>query len=346
MAPARDGTLRLETRGRRSLVNFHARLESLREGVLPQSCARNVALVRSAEHFLLKGKMIGPADFKEIDFEEVVVHKDGQTAIKYLFPGNPLQQVDRFVLVFTALKVDRVLGLPETPERAVDRISFRSEEGEVVVEYSEPAQVRVEPVRGGLRVIQSFAVEPGETDAMFALMVREAAFGTEGDVFERVAKLRRQRKFGAALAQLSEELPKTKDPAVRERIENDLRQFLEMERGEWAEVLASVSQAVLSAGAEAAVAAMGTLDRYQEIWEGEAFAAKVQAQREKLREVLAAAASEEAARHKLILERARQRAAGGRKALAALMIRTLLGRHPGSAVADEAREFLKGLSEP
>ncbi len=344
VAPARDGTLRIETRGRRSLVNFHARLESNREGSMPQSCARDVAAKVEPEWLGFKGKMVSPVDFKEIDFEELVAHKGDELKVIYVFPGGGLRQVDRLTLAFVVPRVDRLQGLPEAGDKMTNRISFRSEEGEVVVEYSDPVRVRVEQARGGLRVVQSFAVDPSEANPDFWLVIREAALGYTDPLREAAAE-RIRKRFGVALEVLQREMKKAKDPVLRDRIEGDIRQLEEVERREWAEAQSAAFQAILSRRVDLATTALEALDRYQAGW-GEAFASKAEPVREKAREVLAGAAAEEAARHKLILDRAKQHAAGGRKTLAGSMTRALLARHPGSAAAEEAKEFLKGLSEP
>lgn len=344
VAPARDGTLRIETRGRRSLVNFHARIESTREGAIPQSVARGVSVTSEPDRLVFKGRMMGPGDFREIEFEELVAHKDGETVVQYRFPGGGLRQADRVSLVFTALRVDRIQGVPEGGDKTANRISFRSEDGEVVVEYSDPVRIRVEQARGGLRLVQSFAVDPSDPDDLFALKIREAAIGG-GNPVQKAKSLMIAKRFGEALGLLREEIGKTKDPALRDQIEGEIRRLEETERGEWAEVQVAAFQATLSRRTDLFEAAMEALDGYLQRWTGEAFSAKAEAVREKCRESQAAAASAEAARQKLVLERAKQYAAEGRRTLAASLARLLAARPPGGAAVDEAREFLKTLSE-
>jgi len=326
-------------------VNFHARIESTREGSIPQGAARGVSLTSEPDRLTLKGRMMSPGDLREIEFEEVVAHKDGETVIQYRFPGSGLRQADRVSLVFTALRVDRILGVPEGGDKSANRISFRSEDGEVVVEYSDPVRLRVEQARGGLRLVQSFAVDPAEADALFALKIREAAIGG-GNPVQKAKSLMIARRFGEALTLLREELTKTKDPSLRDQIEGEIRRLEENEKLEWAEIQVAAFQATLSGRTDLFEAAMETLDGYLQRWTGEPFASRAEALREKCRESQAGTAAEEAARQKLILERARKYAAEGRKALAESLTRLLVMRYPGGAAIEEAREFLKTLLEP
>ncbi len=347
VAAGREGTLQVETRGRRSLINFHARLESLREGSLTQAAARKVETAVGEDQISFKGRMASPADLlREIDFEEVVAHKADELAVQYGFPGSGLRQVDRISLVFTIPRVDRIREVPDAPDKTTNRISFRSEEGEIVVEYSESVYVRVEQVRGGLRVVQSFPVDPSDEDPVFALKIREAALGAGGDPLAIASGLALREKMGEALAVLREEFRKVKDPVRRDRVEGDIRRLEEIERREWAEIQVAAFQAVLSRRADLVNSGVEALDRYQRRWTGESFASKADEVRERLREVMAGVAETEAGFHKLVVERARRHAAEGRKAMARLMVRALLARHPESAAAEEAQEFLQSLSEP
>ncbi len=346
VAVARNGTLQVETRGRRSIANLHVKIESSREGVSAQSCARDVSVTAEADRLVVRGKMVSPADLGPLDFEERVEHKGEGTEVWFGFPGAGLRRMDRVSLVFTLPKVDRVQGVPDAADRTTERISFASEEGDVVVQYSEPARIRVDQVRGGLRVVQFFQIDPGETDAEFGLRVYESASEVE-DALIKVARERSKGRMGAALAILREEIKKVKDPSLYERFEHDMRELDEIEGREWAEVQAACFEACLSRLDDRAAAALSALEKYQQRWAGvAAFASKSESLRERTREVLSAAAAEEAGRHELIVGRAEQQLAAGRKALAGLMVRTFLARHPGSAAAPKARELLQRLTEP
>jgi hypothetical protein len=202
----------------------------------------------------------------------------------------------------------------------------------------------VEQTRGGLRLVQSFAVDPAETDGLFALKIREAAIGG-GNPVQKAKSLMISRRFGEALGLLREEISKTKDPSLRDQIEGEIRRLEETERLEWAEIQVAAFQATLSRRADLFDAAMEALDGYLQRWTGEAFTSKAEAVREKCRESQAATAAAEAGRQKLILERAKQYAADGRRALSGSLIRLLMARYPGGAAIEEAREFLKTLSE-
>jgi hypothetical protein len=343
VAMAPSGACVIELRGRRSLLNLHARLESDREGTLPQTVSTGISVTGGSEGVLVRGRMQSPVDFREIEFEERIVHQEGQTTVLYGFGGNEVRQLDRVAVVFTLPRVERVGGLPAA-DQTTRSISFASDDGDVVVEYRDPARVRTERVRGGLRVVQTFPVDSGATDQLIQLTISDAGRGgAGGDPLRAATEIRRERP-GDALALLRKHLPQVREPARREEVEGHIRQLEADEQRELADLRSRGFEAWVSRRADLANRGLEAVDLYERRWKDAGSASVAAALREKLREFLRTElAEQEAERPRRILDRAKASAESGRRAVARALLETLRSRYPASEAAAEAQQLLRTL---
>lgn len=343
LAATREGVLRLEV-ARRFVANIQIRLENDKEGILGQALAREALPPEKPDRLVWKGKLLNPVDFRDVDFEQHVHHAGGETAIVYSFSPGALKQIDRVTLVCTLPRVERVQGLPEKAEQTTTRVSFDTDEAEVVLEYLDPGRVRTERVRGGLRVLQSFPVDPQASEARFGVRIREAGRGTgKLDPLEEARRKRLEKRFGEALEILRVQAGKIKEAAKREPVEADIRQLQEIERREWEDVKARAFQAWYTRRPDLVTAALDAVELYQQRWPGAEYAAKAAPLREETRKLQGADA--EADRPRLVLERARKFAESGRPALARALLEVLVARWPGSDAVGDAQELLKSLRQ-
>lgn len=335
-----QGVLQIETRGRRSLANVQVRLESEKEGSLGQALATDVAASPEPARLVFKGNLVNPVDFRGVGFEQRV---EAETTVRYVFSPGALKQIDRVTIACTLPRVERVQGVPERADQLTGRISFESDEGEIVLE-SVPARVRTERVRGGLRVYHTFAVDGQASEAAFGILVRDSGRGVSRlDPFEEARKKRQERLYGEALDLLRRHVKEIQEAAKREGVQADIRNLEELERREWEDVKARAFQAWYTRRAELVNAALEAVDLHEQRWPGEEFAGKADTLREETRKLHGADA--EADRPRVLFDRAKQFADSGRKSLARGMLEVVVSRWPSSDVAADAQQLLKTLGQ-
>ncbi len=348
VSATRGGVLQIETPGGRSLLDFHMRLESEKEGGIPQSLARDITANPEGGRLVFKGKLINPADFREIGFEQRVIQSEGEMLVVYAFRGADLRLVDRILLVCTLPGVDGVHGVPAGQEVVKNRVSFGSGSGEVVVEYPDPPpRVRAEAGRRETRLFQAFPVDPSVASAEFGLKIRGASLIADEDPLQAAAEERDKGDCSEALGILRSAAAKFREPERREAAEREIRKLEERERAEWADVQERAFFAWVSRRVDLAVRAQDVLDLYRKRWAGDPYAAKADAIREEIRETSGEAAADgDPERPRRILDRARQYAESGKKSLALAVLETLLSRYSSSDVSAKAQELMKTLSGP
>jgi hypothetical protein len=347
VAATKEGGLQIGLKSPRSILALHALLESDKEGGLPQSVAREVALTVEGESLTFKGRMFSPAGLRDVEFVEQVSHKEGETAVVYSFKGADLRQLDRVSVPFSVQRTDLVHGIPEAADQSTGRIAFAYGDQDLVVEFRPLARVRRESARGWLRVSPSFAVDPTGGDATIELRIREAPPGSQsGDPLKVAQRLRAERKYGEALKLLKDSMPKLREPVRRDEADSGIRTLEDLEKREWNDVQARVFQAWLTRRADQVGRAFQAIELYQRQWTGVAeFVGKGDDLADKFRkEVSDGAGDAEVERPRRVLERAKQYADGGRRALAQKMLQSLVARYPKSDAAPQAQEMLKALS--
>ncbi len=346
VSASRAGALQIDARGRPLLANLHLRLESEGEGAVPQSLAREVIVSGEPGRVVLKGRMPAPGDLREIDLAGRLEPAEGGLKATWALSGPHLRLADRVTVLMALPGIDRVQGIPEAAEGTAMRVSFRTRDAEHFLEYGAAARVRAERSAGGVRLLSTFPVDGASGAAEITLTLREAGSGGV-DPLEAASRARLKRELGKALEILREHVARVKEPAIRDRVERDIKQLEEEERREWTDILALAFQASISRRTEAVGAARQALDQYQQRWPGAAAAARADDLREEMTRVMAAASAEnEGARPRRIFLRAKQCADQGKKAIAQEMLRTLLARYPGSDVTAEAQQLLKTVAEP
>ena len=346
--PTRQGVLSLALRGRSTaLLNIGVRLESDKEGATSQAFATDVQTAEEENGLRFTGKMLHPADLREIDFEGRVEAVQGGTAVYYLFKPEVLRQVDRVTIVATLPKADGVGGIPERPKDGASRLTFPAEEGDAILEYSDLATIRTRKAEGRLRVAQSFAADSSGTEELaFGFKVREAgAGGGSLDPAADAVEARKRGQLGTALSILRGLVKTVKEAQVKERMEAEIRGLEEGERRDWVDVQSQVFHARLTRRPEHLTRAQSVLDRYLGAWAGEGTEGKAKQLREEMQKELAGAAEGESERPRRIFEGAKKCAESGKKALAEVMLQTLISRYPQSDVIPEAQQFLKGLGQ-
>lgn len=329
---------------RLAFYDLQAQLESDKDGVVRQSTAFQVSLTPQENLLDFKGKLLSPIDFREIDFEQKVSLGGGGTTIEYRFKGEALRQIDRFSLVMT---LPRGSGAPD-PDAAVQprsRAGFRTADGGFVLEYSDPVKIASRGnVDGRHRIVQSFSVDAQQEDVVFGLRIREENVGGETDPQKGAQIALRERRFGEALSLLRGLLPGVKDPALRDKVEKEIRGVEETEVREWTETQSAGFRAELLRRPEALARAREQVETYLREWAGlPASESKAAALRAELSKI-APASDVEGDRPRRLLERAKGYAEAGKRALAGALLESLIGRYPESEAAGPARELLKSLA--
>jgi hypothetical protein len=343
----RAGILQVDLRGgRRSLTNLSVRLESEKEGMTTQAFSTDVAAKPDESGVSFEGKMVSPVDFRDIVFNERIGVVDDLTTVEYSFPGEALKQVDRVTVSLTLPRVDGPpRGIPESGDPTY-RINCSAEEGEFAIEYSEAARVKYRTVDGRLRITQTWPVDP-TTENTFTFRIREAG-GSPDEVFdpvEQVKKLRTQNKLGEALTIARPAAKKAKEVAVREKLETEIRTLEEQERRDWTESRAQAFLALTSRRTDIVTGAERVISTYLRQWAGEGTEAKADKLLRDLREELKATPPAEAERPRRVFDRAKKLVEGGKRALAQIVLQTLVARYPSSDIVPEAQQLLKTLSE-
>jgi hypothetical protein len=346
VAWTRAGLLQLELRGgRRTLTNLSARLDSDKEGSTPQAFSTDVSVTPDEGGVSFKGRMVTPIDLREIPFEERIGEADGLTTIEYTFPGEVLKQVDRVTIALTLPRVDGPPGgIPENGD-PTSRIHCTAEEGEFAIEYSDPARVKFRTIDGRIRIYQTWTVDPSVDT--FTFRIREAG-GGPNEVFnpvEEIAKLRGQAKLGEALSIARDAVKKIREVPVKERMQDEIRGLEEQERRDWVEAQALAFQASISRRPEIAAKAVQFLTGYLRQWAGEGSEGKADRLLKKLNDELRSTPASEAERPKRLVDRAKKLLDGGKRAIAQMILQTVVSRYPASEVVPEAQQLLKSLSE-
>ena len=347
VAWTRSGVLQLDLRGgRRALSNISVRLESEKEGMTPQAFSTDVVAKPDESGVSFEGKMVSPVDFREIVFSERIGVVEELTTVEFSLPGEALKQIDRVSVSMTLPRIDGPpRGLSESGD-PVYRINCAAEEGEFAIEYSEAARVKVRNVDGRLRITQTWPVDP--TTDTFTFRIREALDGASSgpfDPIESVKKLRTERKLGQALTVARPALKNIREAAVKEKLETEIKVLEEQERRDWVEAQAQAFLAMTSRRADMAAAAVQFISGYLKQWAGEGTEGKADKLLRSLNEELRATPAAETERPKRIFDRAKKLIEGGKRALAQVMLQTLISRYPSSEVAPEAQQLLKTLSE-
>ena len=118
----------------------------------------------------------------------------------------------------------------ETLSQARSRLTIRCDEGEVVLEYRDPARLGARMADGRLRLVQSWTAEGQGDEVIVAFRVRDASSGAAGgDPVQTAERLRREGKPGEALAVLKAYLPKVREQALQDRLANEVRNLEETE---------------------------------------------------------------------------------------------------------------------
>jgi hypothetical protein len=340
----RQGVLQVALRGRPVLLNVQARLESEKAGGLPQSLAREATLSAEEGGLVARGRMPGPADLRDVRFEEFVSLSDAGARLTWRFSGEPLRQVDRVSVIASIPRSARVQGVPEVPDPRTARVAVSSEEGDFVIETSRPVRAVLRPADGRQRLVLSLACEPGAEEMELGVEVREAGAGSAaGDPLQAARRAREGRRFGEALTLLREAVKEARDSAARERLEAELRGLEDTQRQEWADARARGFEARLSRRPDELARAIEALDRFAREWSGGGLEGRAEGLREELRAQAASAPDPEAERSRRILDRARACAAVGQAFLARQMLQALLAAYPQSEAAAEARALLGTL---
>jgi hypothetical protein len=345
-AHTRHGVLQMELPGRRPVLDALIRLESEKEGAMLQPFAGEGAMEAVEGGFIFRGRMLNPVSLKDAEYEVRLAAQDTLSRLVWQFTGNSLQQVDRVTVLLTLSRGDRLLGLPEPNDQPVDRIIVSGEEGDLVLEYGEPARVRARTVDGRLRLSQTFAVDPTREDPAFVVLFKPAAVGTGAvDPLEAAKKARGAGRPGEAVSLLRLHVRTLKEAAQKDKVETEIRQLDDLEARDWGDAQARAFQAQVSRRSEVVKQAYAAIDQYVKQWAGAGGERKAAMLREDLAKELEAAPDPEAEGPARILERARKCVESGRKALARAMLQTLIQKHPQSAVVEEARALLRTVAQ-
>lgn len=341
--PTGQGVLQISM-PRLAFFDLQAQLETDKDGAVRQASAFQVSLTPQENLLDFKGKLLSPVDFREIEYEQKVSLENGGTTIAYRFKGEALRQIDRFSVAMT---LPRGTGAPD-PEAATQprsRMGFRTADAGFVLEYSVPARVASRgSVDGRHRIVQTFPIDAQDEEVIFGLRVREEGAGGEADPQKAAQIALRSRRFGEALSLLRGFAPGVKEPALRDKLEKEIRSIEETEVREWTEVQASAFRAGLLRRPEILARAKDHVDAYLREWAGNGPSeSKASALRAEVAKI-APAGDAESDRPRRLLERATAYARSGRKALSRALLDTLVGRYPESEAAASARELLKSLS--
>jgi hypothetical protein len=235
-------------------------------------------------------------------------------------------------------------GIPENGD-PTSRIHCTAEEGEFAIEYSDPARVKFRTIDGRIRIYQTWTVDPSVDT--FTFRIREAG-GGPNEVFnpvEEIAKLRGQAKLGEALSIARDAVKKIREVPVKERMQDEIRGLEEQERRDWVEAQALAFQASISRRPEIAAKAVQFLTGYLRQWAGEGSEGKADRLLKKLNDELRSTPASEAERPKRLVDRAKKLLDGGKRAIAQMILQTVVSRYPASEVVPEAQQLLKSLSE-
>lgn len=339
----RQGVLQLQLRGQHALLNIQARLDSEKDGSVAQALAQQTSLTAQDNLLVVAGRLASPAGGADLEFEQQAAFNEGGSVLRWSFSGEALRQVER-VSVAVTLPKGATAPDADTIAQARERITVRCEEGDVVFEYFEPAKLSVRTVDGRLRLVQSWAAEPQNDEVAVGFRVRDASGGIGNlDPVQAAAKLSKEGKSGEAQSVLRNYLPKIKEQALKDKVEQELRGLEEAEKRDWTELQASVFQATLLRRAEPVERARQAMAAYVRRWSGEPYDSKAAGLRSELGSVVTGSEAD-AERAAKLLERAKALGASGKRLSAELLGRTLISRYPTTEAAEGARELLKTLS--
>lgn len=341
----RHGVLQVVFKGRQALSNVGLRLESEKEGAIPQASALQVSVTPQQDLLIFTGRMLNPVDFREIEFEEQVAHADGATVVVWRFKGVELRQVDRVSVQLGLPQVDSVQGLPESPDQPVLRLVCQAGEGDFVIEANELVRVREQQVQGRRKLTLTYAVDSQQEELVFGFSVRTAAAGGPLDPEKEGGEDEKAGRSGKALSLYRDFLPKVKDAAQHERVELRIRALEEAEKRELEDVQSLAFQADLSGRADPLRRAQEALDAYLLRWKGANVEGKTMRVREVLKRQGEISQASEAERPRKILEQAKKLLESGKRSVAEAMLRTLLSKYPSSEAAAEARQLLGTLDQ-
>jgi hypothetical protein len=341
--PTRQGLLQIGLRGQHALLNVGCRLETEKDGALGQSVAQAVSVTAQENLLVFTGKLASPADGREIEFEQQVAFEDGGATVVYRFQGEALAQVERLGIAATLPK-GAAPPDADTLAQPRSRVTIRCDEGEVALEYLDPARLAPRHSEGRLILVQTWPVEMREGEAVVGIRVRDASGGSgPADPVQAAAAARKAGRLGEALSILRGYLGRVKEQAIRDRVEAEVKALEESERRDWTDLQATVFQATLVRRPEALARASQALELYGRQWSGEPYDTKAEPLRAELAAV-PAGAQEEGARALQLLERARVLEKSGKPLQAEALARTVVARYPSTEAARGAKELLQALS--
>jgi TolA-binding protein len=343
--PSRQGVAQIVLKGRQALSNVGVRLESEKEGGIPQASALGVSLTPQQDLLIFTGRLLNPVDFREVEFEQQVASDQGATVAVWRFKGAEIRQVDRVTIQLGLPQIDSVQGLPETPDQPVLRVVCAASDGDFVIEANEPARFREQVVQGRRRLSLTFKVDPQQEEPAFGFSVRSAGAGASADPEQAGETAIAQRRYGEALSILRDFRQKIRDAAQRERVEEKIRRLEESEKRELEEIQGLAFQSLMSGRPEVRKRAQEAADAFLSQWMGSGGEGKAQKVREDLAAQAKTSAAAEAERPRRVLDQAKKCAEGGKPAVAAAMLRALLAKYPSNEVADEAKQLLGTLGQ-
>jgi len=340
--PSRQGLFLVELGGRRALLNAGLRLENDKEGASWQAVSPDGVPTHKEKALHYKGRLLNPGDQREIEFEARVEAAEDGTEVFYTFAGDLLRQTDRVTLALTLPRSTSVVGIPEGADKTTVAVTATSGDGDLGIEFADPARVRLRPVDGHTRLLASFKVDPAANPAQFGFKIRESA-GRSFDPIQAADQSIKRREFGAALVLLRTHVDRLKDPQQREKAQKLIRDLAQDEKTQWAGLQGRFFQAWISRRPDFIQQARTALDTYERHWGAGEFLAKAKELRAEDEKQLQAVADPADERPRRILERAKKDAEAGRKALAEIVLQYLLERYKQSEVSAEAQELLKTL---
>ena len=230
-------------------------------------------------------------------------------------------------------------GLPSSAYATVTRIWFRSNEGDIVIEYEgPPPTVKAEKVTRGWRVTQTFPINSVAGDQTYGIRINDSGRRGSDDPIEESEKLVKAGRPFEAWQYLKTALPRVRDAQKKKDIGVKLKYFERLEREEWQDCQEKAFHALISKRHDKRKIAVDAIDSYQGRWTDTSQTAKAEALRQEVAKAIQGDPAGD--RPDRILARAKKFSEGGKKALAAAMLEALQARYPSFEIPDEVKESI------
>lgn len=336
-----SGAFNVNAGNRRVLSGAQIGVISDKEGHLPQSVSSGTTCTAEPEknRLVAAGRLFSPVDLRTLDFEQEIEGPAGSVVAGYKIEGDFLKQLDRVAFSFVVPRGE-IVGDVSKP---VSRVVLRGEGGDFSVDIvaNQLAMVTSEALAGARRIVLSIPLDRGSATFGGAFQIRSGSGGVS-DPVELGRKAEAEGRMTEARSWFRQALDQAREPERQERIRAELKRIDQAEVGEWNGVQSAAFRARLMRQKSLFDQALQLAETYERRWSNAKYSAAAKAEREKLAtEAGGAVADRESERALRLLQEARDCIDGGRKTVAAEILRVIQEQYPATESAAKAAELLK-----